>query len=102
MGRYRRDIKMLKIRPCRKCHKEFESSSDIEDVCPACRKTLPECDSCHTKMSTEYGYMEDFARKVGNYSICGCCDGELENKEFLHITNFQYLMPDGSVKTKRR
>lgn len=93
---------MLKRIPCRKCREEFGSSFDGEEVCPKCRKTLPECDSCHTQMSTQYGYMEDFARKVGNYSICGCCDGELEKKGFLHITNFQYLMPDGSVKTKRR
>jgi hypothetical protein len=52
-------------------------------------------------MAPEYGYLEGFARKVGKYGICGGCDCELRRKRFLHISESQYLLPSGRVRTRK-
>jgi hypothetical protein len=50
-------------------------------------------------MAPEYGFLEGFAGKVGKHSICGGCDHELRTKGFLHISETQWLLPSGKVKT---
>jgi hypothetical protein len=83
---------------CRICGQLFKSSYAFQDVCPKCESTLPKCDSCHTVMAKEYGYMEGFARKVGKYEICDWCDMELKNKRCLHISEDELLLSSGRVK----
>jgi len=50
-------------------------------------------------MASEYGYMESFARRVGKHRICGGCDYELRRKRSLHISETQWLLPSGRVRT---
>jgi hypothetical protein len=51
-------------------------------------------------MAPEYGFMEGFARKVGKYKICDWCNVELREKGSLHISESQYLLPSGRVRTR--
>jgi len=43
--------------------------------------------------------MESFARRVGKHRICGGCDYELRRKRSLHISETQWLLPSGRVRT---
>jgi hypothetical protein len=51
-------------------------------------------------MAREYGFLEGFATKLGNYKICTSCDTELTRKGLLHISDTQYLLPSGRIKTR--
>jgi len=51
-------------------------------------------------MARQYGYMEDFARKVGKYKICTSCDTELIAKGALRISESQLLLASGRVRTR--
>ncbi len=85
---------------CQKCGKPFNSPLRSQALCKKCESALPKCGICHTVMAKEDGYMEGFARKVGKYKICDCCNAELKAKGFLHISESQYLLPSGRVKVK--
>ena len=51
-------------------------------------------------MAAAYGSLEAFARKVGIFTICTGCNYEINRKGFLHISETQYLLPSGRVRTK--
>jgi hypothetical protein len=52
-------------------------------------------------MGRQYGYSEDYARKVGKFRICTSCDAVLTKNNKLHISPSQILLLSGRVKTVR-
>jgi hypothetical protein len=49
-------------------------------------------------MGLEYGYLQGFARKIGDFKICTVCDGELRRRGFLRLHDNEVVLPDGSLK----
>jgi hypothetical protein len=53
-------------------------------------------------MAPDYGSLATFGRKVGRVNICGSCFQELRRKKYLHISEYQWLYPDGKISTSKR
>jgi len=92
-------MKLLR-RKCKICGKSFKTSLPHIALCLKCWDKQPKCSSCKNVMASEYGSLDRFARNIGKYKICDGCNREIKRKGYLHISESQYLLLSGRVKTQ--
>lgn len=89
------------FRDGRVCGKAFTTQLPNQVLCRQCRRRLPKCRACKIIMGAQYGYAEDIGVRIGRYRVCGACYQKIMLEGKLHISNGQYLLISGKIRTTR-